>query len=197
MQNRKLHKFIIITIIVPLEHDSVVRRDHFLGDALARYPHRFLPHNQCAFRRIRPSVAPRDIDGQPCHRIDNRITAAPHPCWGIFGYLCAGHFDFRRHDAIRAHRTSQIYGQSNQSRVVHDGSAITLARGHGHDARDSPHSARRAPSAEHLNKTSTKILICKHRSANLRLMRKASVRSTKASAYEPLDHYLSLGIPVQ
>ena len=27
MQDRKLHKFIIITIIVPLEHDFVVRRD--------------------------------------------------------------------------------------------------------------------------------------------------------------------------
>ena len=36
VQNRKLHKFIIITIIVPLEHDSVIRRENALGDALAR-----------------------------------------------------------------------------------------------------------------------------------------------------------------
>jgi hypothetical protein len=28
MPNRKLHKFIIITIIVPLEHDSVIRREN-------------------------------------------------------------------------------------------------------------------------------------------------------------------------
>jgi hypothetical protein len=34
MQGIKLHKFIIITIIVPLEHDSVVRRENALGDPL-------------------------------------------------------------------------------------------------------------------------------------------------------------------
>ena len=36
MQNRKLRQFIIITIIVPLKHDSVIRRENALGDALAR-----------------------------------------------------------------------------------------------------------------------------------------------------------------
>jgi hypothetical protein len=36
MQNRKLHKFIIITIRVPLEHDAAIRRENALGDALAR-----------------------------------------------------------------------------------------------------------------------------------------------------------------
>jgi len=36
MRNRKLHQFIIITIIVPLEHDTVIRRENTLGDALAR-----------------------------------------------------------------------------------------------------------------------------------------------------------------
>ena len=35
MQENKFHKFIIITIIVPLEHDSVIRREHALGDHLA------------------------------------------------------------------------------------------------------------------------------------------------------------------
>ena len=30
MQDRKFHHFIIITIIVPLEHDSVIRRDRAL-----------------------------------------------------------------------------------------------------------------------------------------------------------------------
>jgi hypothetical protein len=34
MRNRKLHKFIIITIIVPLEHDSAIRRENALGDTL-------------------------------------------------------------------------------------------------------------------------------------------------------------------
>jgi len=37
MQNRKLHKCIIITIIVLLEHDSVIRRENALGDGLARW----------------------------------------------------------------------------------------------------------------------------------------------------------------
>src|SRR5438094_5104454 len=36
MPNRKFHKFIIITIIVPLGHDSVIRRENASGDALAR-----------------------------------------------------------------------------------------------------------------------------------------------------------------
>jgi hypothetical protein len=36
MQNSKLRKFIIITSIVPLEHDSVIRRENALGDPLAR-----------------------------------------------------------------------------------------------------------------------------------------------------------------
>ncbi len=31
MQDRKFHHFIIITIIVPLEHDSVIRRENALG----------------------------------------------------------------------------------------------------------------------------------------------------------------------
>jgi hypothetical protein len=35
MPNRKFHKFIISTIIVPFEHDSVIRREDALGDALA------------------------------------------------------------------------------------------------------------------------------------------------------------------
>jgi hypothetical protein len=33
MRNRKLHKFIFVTIIVPLEHDSAIRRENTLGDA--------------------------------------------------------------------------------------------------------------------------------------------------------------------
>ena len=35
MQNRKFDKFIILTIILLLEHDSVIRREHALGDHLA------------------------------------------------------------------------------------------------------------------------------------------------------------------
>jgi hypothetical protein len=34
MQNR-FDKFIILTIILPLEHDSVICREHTLGDHLA------------------------------------------------------------------------------------------------------------------------------------------------------------------
>src|ERR1700682_4331609 len=36
MQNSKLRKFIIITVMVPFEHDSVIRRENALGDPLAR-----------------------------------------------------------------------------------------------------------------------------------------------------------------
>src|ERR1700736_4483675 len=36
MQDRTFHYFIIFTIIVPLEHDSVIRRNNALGDRLAR-----------------------------------------------------------------------------------------------------------------------------------------------------------------
>jgi len=36
MQNSKLRKFIIITSIVQLEHDYVIRRENALGDPLAR-----------------------------------------------------------------------------------------------------------------------------------------------------------------
>src|SRR5580658_5174104 len=36
MRDRKLHKFIIIMIILPLKHDSVGRRENALGDPLAR-----------------------------------------------------------------------------------------------------------------------------------------------------------------
>jgi len=32
VQDRRLHKFIIITIIVPFSHDSVIRRGNALGD---------------------------------------------------------------------------------------------------------------------------------------------------------------------
>jgi Acyl-CoA dehydrogenase, C-terminal domain len=32
MQDRRLHKFIIITIIVPFAHDSVIHRENALGD---------------------------------------------------------------------------------------------------------------------------------------------------------------------
>jgi hypothetical protein len=40
MQNIKLHKFIIITIIVLFEHDSVIRRENALGDLRTLAPAR-------------------------------------------------------------------------------------------------------------------------------------------------------------
>src|SRR5437764_10650605 len=54
MQNSKLRKFIIITVIVLLEHDSVIRRENALGDPLARrftHPRRVRPcrvHRRCS-----------------------------------------------------------------------------------------------------------------------------------------------------
>src|SRR6266436_7818564 len=54
MQDRKFHHFIIITIIVPLEHDSVIRRENALGDPHARRftrPRRVRPcrvHRRCS-----------------------------------------------------------------------------------------------------------------------------------------------------
>src|ERR1700692_2077962 len=54
MQDRKFHHFIIITIIVPLKHDSVIRRENALGDPLARRftrPRRVRPcrvHRRCS-----------------------------------------------------------------------------------------------------------------------------------------------------
>src|SRR5580658_4400844 len=54
MQGRKFYYFIIITIIVPLEHDSVTRRQNALGDSLARRltrPRRVRPcrvHRRCS-----------------------------------------------------------------------------------------------------------------------------------------------------
>src|ERR1700682_6492153 len=54
MQNSKLRKFIIITIMVPFEHDSVIRRENALGDPLARrftHPRRVRPcrvHRRCS-----------------------------------------------------------------------------------------------------------------------------------------------------
>jgi hypothetical protein len=36
MQDRQFHNFIIIKIMVPFEHDSVIRRESALGDPLAR-----------------------------------------------------------------------------------------------------------------------------------------------------------------
>src|SRR5260370_26319594 len=36
MQDKRLHNFIIITIIVLLEHDTGIRRENVLGDPLAR-----------------------------------------------------------------------------------------------------------------------------------------------------------------
>ena len=38
MPNRKFHKFIIITIIIPLEHDSVIHREEVLGVRIRRFP---------------------------------------------------------------------------------------------------------------------------------------------------------------
>jgi hypothetical protein len=35
MQEKKFHHFIIIKIMLPLEHDSVIRRENALGDPLA------------------------------------------------------------------------------------------------------------------------------------------------------------------
>src|ERR1700692_749497 len=54
MQDRKFHHFIIITIIVPLKHDPVIRRENALGDPLARRftrPRRVCPcrvHRRCS-----------------------------------------------------------------------------------------------------------------------------------------------------
>src|ERR1700682_949230 len=54
MQNSKLRKFIIITIMVLFEHDSVIRRENALGDPLARRftrPRRVRPcrvHRRCS-----------------------------------------------------------------------------------------------------------------------------------------------------
>src|ERR1700689_3952157 len=36
MRDKQFHKFIIITIIMPWPHDSVIRRENVLGDLLAR-----------------------------------------------------------------------------------------------------------------------------------------------------------------
>jgi hypothetical protein len=36
MLDKRLHNFIIITIIVLLEHDTGIRRENVLGDPLAR-----------------------------------------------------------------------------------------------------------------------------------------------------------------
>ena len=35
MHDRQFHHFIIITNIVPVEHDAIIRREHALGDPLA------------------------------------------------------------------------------------------------------------------------------------------------------------------
>src|SRR5271163_2358010 len=54
MQDRTFHYFIIITMIVPLAHDSVIRREHALGGSLARRftrPRRVRPcwvHRRCS-----------------------------------------------------------------------------------------------------------------------------------------------------
>src|SRR6266850_1484484 len=54
MQDRKFHHFIIITIIMPLEHDSIICRENALGGPLARRftrPRRVRPcrvHRRCS-----------------------------------------------------------------------------------------------------------------------------------------------------
>src|SRR5207248_6409699 len=54
MRNRKLHQFIIITIIVPLEHDTVIRRENTLVDALPReFAH---PRSRSAITTADPSA---------------------------------------------------------------------------------------------------------------------------------------------
>src|SRR5579863_6249479 len=66
MQNGKLHKFIILTIIMPLEHDSAIRRENVLGDPLARgftRPRRVRPCR--VHRRCRRSSVPDALGDYP------------------------------------------------------------------------------------------------------------------------------------
>src|ERR1700730_11468213 len=66
MQDRKFHHFIILTIIVPLTHDYVIRRENALGDPLARRltrPRRVRPGR--VHRRCSPSSIPDALCDYP------------------------------------------------------------------------------------------------------------------------------------
>src|SRR6059058_617617 len=88
MQNSKLRKFIIITVIVLLEHDSVIRRENALGDPLARrftHPRRVRrcrAHRRCSRSSIPdalcdyPEKAPQLFGSASA---DLMMSRAPHP----------------------------------------------------------------------------------------------------------------------
>jgi len=69
MPNRKLHKFIIITIIVPLEHDSVIRREK-------RFRSSWCPRPRAAqrlrSRRKENARTPDQRPGRPNQQIPSR-----------------------------------------------------------------------------------------------------------------------------